>query len=123
MQTLRTSTACRMLWKLKTLYTSAEVTAALLIESSMIHSRFIVLLQMGPTTVLTSCKQDYQLQKALESYGKQMYKVFLSIYCHYKPAQPSSSNQDQPSIATIEALPSSDFGQLIESSNSKYIYK
>ena len=72
----------------------------------------IVLLQMAPSTILTSCKQDYQLQKTLESYGKQGY-----IICYYNirhTAQPSLDGQDQPSIATIETLPSSDFGKSIK---------
>ena len=35
-------------------------------------------------------------------------------YDFHHSAQSSPDNQDQPSIATIEALPSSDFGELIE---------
>ena len=34
-------------------------------------------------------------------------------YNIYQTAQPASDDQDQPSITTVEALPSSDFGQLI----------
>ena len=37
----------------------------------------VVLLQMAPSTILTSCKQDYQLQKTLESYGN----VWFVVYC------------------------------------------
>ena len=37
----------------------------------------VVLLQMAPSTILTSCKQDYQLQKTLESYGN----IELNVYC------------------------------------------
>ncbi|XP_065905616.1 mutS protein homolog 5-like [Dysidea avara] len=50
-----------------------------------------VLLQTGPTTILTSCKQDDHLQKVLHSY-----------------AQPSP-DEDLPSKASVEILPSSDF--------------
>lgn len=71
---------------------------------------------MAPSTILTSCKQDYQLQKALESYG--IMRCIIHYYDIHHTAQPSPDSQDQPSIATIETLPSSDFGEPIKYKNS-----